>query len=68
MEGLDEPCEVSMNVSRIEVRLSKLVGRHGSGSANRGGVKGSEVSAEGAIRIAVEDIESLKDGVEEAES
>jgi hypothetical protein len=67
MEGLDELGEVAMKVSQIERRTSKLVGDHGSGTANGGGVKGSEVSPEGGIRIAVEDIESLEDGVEEVE-
>ena len=68
VEGLNELGEVSMNVGQIEKRLSEFIGRHGSGTANSGGVKGSEVSPEGAIRVVVEDIESLKDGVEEVES
>ena len=67
VEGLDELGEVTMNEAQIESGSSKLVGDDSSGASDSGGVKGSEVSSEGAIRVAVEDIETLEDGGEEVE-
>ena len=67
LEGLDELGEVAMNVARIERGASKLDGDHSSGTANSSGIKGGEVSPEGAIRVVFEEHEALKDGVEEVE-
>jgi len=67
MKGLDELGEVAMNVAQIERGPRKLVGDHGSGTTNSRGIKGREVSPEGAIRVVLEEVEALEDGVEEIE-
>jgi len=67
MKGLDELDEVAMNEPQIERGTSKLVGDHGSGTTNSRGIKGSEVSPKGAIRVVLEEVEALENGVEEIE-
>lgn len=67
MKGLDELGEIAMSGPQIERGTSKLVGDHGSGTTNSRGIKGSEVSPKGAIRVVLEEVESLEDGVEEME-
>lgn len=67
LEGSNELGEIAVDVSGIEIRALKLDGDKRSGSSDGSGLKRSEVSSQGAIRVLVEQIESREDGIEEVE-